>query len=277
MLVTGNLLLSGCVGLGVSVEGNQEMTLSNPRINVQKNGLDPEENPAPWIKSEDLLYYWGEPDKKKQMEDGSVLWKYKFGLRWNGIGTLLGVIPLPLMLPVGKDYIEFKIENDWIVSATTKQNAQTAVYGCVFILLVPHGSPGADCEFGAVTQDKWKNSFLNRPHTVYRIKVANQRNDSLTLVFRARNVEEERLEEHSFVLKPKETRHILADGHGEELAVTSPLGKKIARQLRPDALNPKTHFNTSLFYLITDTQIVPVPVKYWDNWRSQIKNIIGSP
>lgn len=58
-----------------------------------------------------LAKYWGAPDEITHQDDGREVWEYKQGLRWNG-AVVAFIIPVPLILPVGNNHIEFTFDSD---------------------------------------------------------------------------------------------------------------------------------------------------------------------
>jgi hypothetical protein len=85
------------------------------------------------------MNYWGTPDKLKQIGDGVERYVYKFGTRWNGLYGFVWFIPIPLVVPVGKDYIEFTIKDNVVVSALMKDQG-SAELACMW--LFPHMENG---------------------------------------------------------------------------------------------------------------------------------------
>ncbi|MDH3280931.1 MAG: hypothetical protein OEQ18_07355 [Gammaproteobacteria bacterium] len=272
ILITSAVFLSGCAGLGVAVRGNYEAAMTNPRINVEKGGLW-EGGSKPWLKSEDLLKYWGVPDRTEQTDTRTQLWRYNFEIRWNGIGVLVVIVPIPLIVPVGRDYIEFRIENDWVVSARSKEDSWIAMYGCV-TSGIPHAA-GTECHFGVEPDSGRGQRFLHKPHSVYKTRVVNGTDSAVTIIHTTRNIEANRFVEDRFILEPRQSRHILSNGHGEEIAVITVDGKKTARRPGEDFFIKDRRKDSSIVYLIADNRIISVPVKYWDNWETHLQEIMN--
>lgn len=267
-LVTATICLSGCAGLGVVAFGDEESTIANPRISVEKGGLDSEDRSAPWTKAEDLLKSWGTPDKLEQTNTKTQLWTYHLGIRWNGIVVVAVIIPIPLIVPVGSDYIEFRIENDWVVSARTMEDAWLSMYGCVF-LLGPHSV--AHCQFGPDTE-KRVSKFVNGPIDTYRIKIINAATSPVTIVY-GNDAEIPSTEDH-FTLEPYQSRHILSRGLREEIAAMTADGQKLVRRPRRD-FRSKQAVDSSLLYFVADNRIILAPMKYWDGWEAHLQEIIS--
>jgi hypothetical protein len=61
----------------------------------------------------DLLTAWGEPGAKRSA-GGDEIWTYERNRRWAGV-VLLPVVPVPLLLPVAHDRVEFRFRGDTLV------------------------------------------------------------------------------------------------------------------------------------------------------------------
>jgi hypothetical protein len=181
------------------------------------------------------------------------------------------IVPIPLIAPVGRDYIEFRVENDWVVSARTKEDSWIAMYGCV-TTAIPH-SAGTECHFGVDPDSRRGRTFLDKPHSAYRTKVVNGTGSAATIIHTVRN-DENRLVEDSFILEPGQSRHILSNGYGEEIAAITADGKKTARRPGQDFYVKGRHVDSSMLYLIAGNRIISVPVKYWDDWEIHLQEII---
>ena len=273
LLPAGTIFLSGCAGLGVAVLGNDEAVVSNPRIGV-KGALRPESGATPWIKSADLMKFWGPPDRMEQAGRGVQLWRYNFGIRWNGIVPVIAVVPIPLIAPMGSDYVELRIENDFVVSARAMEHHVNAMYGCA-VVIGPH--VGAGCKFGALSeQEKGQKTFLKSTDT-YKISVVNGTDGPVTITYtnRTRSNDKNHSSEDHFVLVSGETRHFLSQGGREELAAVMSDGRKIVRRPVPDILR-RRDTDSSLFYLIASNRILLMPSEYWNNWEGHLEEIIDS-
>jgi len=267
-------LLSGCAGIGVGVLGNAEATVTNPRISFVRGELHRTGRPVPWTKAEDLLKYWGPPDRIKRAGARTEMWTYDAGPRWNGIGLLVAIVPIPLMLPVGTNHIEFHIQDDWVMSAAALEHEWIATYGCVLVLL-PHGN--SVCHFGSFPANERALKAFDVRNTVYRIRVVTETAQPVTIIFTYRDAQTARESDDRFDLAPKQSKHILVAGHGQSLSATLPNGTTVVRRTRPDALNEERNADNSLFYLITGDRIVPVPTKHWDDWEAHVGEIRRIP
>ncbi len=265
-LILTTVFVSGCMGLGVGLLGNDEETVKNPHIH-EKGILT--EGSTPWVNAEDLHRYWGSPDSLEHTSQAAELWQYNFGLRWNGVGLLVAFIPLPLMIPVGHEYIEFGIENGLVVKARTKEHTWIAMYGCA-ASAIPHAA-GAECIFEN-KPERPSSSFspINHPGqgVTYKINVINATNSTVT-IFHTNKLF--RSKETRFTLEPHQSRHILSDSWGETVAINSD-AKTLTHKGGPFY---SYIFDSSIFYLIIGDHIFPVPPKYWNNWETHIEEIIN--
>ena len=113
------LACSGCVGFGWV--GPTRAAFENPQDLTQDRGSFSSGAGRAPLKSETLELYWGAPDSVDQFDNGSERWTYTFGLRWAGV-VLVPFIPIPLLLPVGQDWVSFDIEDGNVVFAHAKRN-----------------------------------------------------------------------------------------------------------------------------------------------------------
>lgn len=258
--ISSTVFLSGCVGLGVGFLGNDQHDLKNPRIRLSKTDVSSVEGSAPWITSEDLRRYWGPPDSVERIPQGNEQWQYNFGRRWNGIGLLVAFVPLPLMIPVGHEYILFTIENGQVVKATTKEDNWIAMYGCV-ASAIPHAG-GAKCTFGSQTN---KTRFIADPHP-FKIRVTNAMNEDVSIVHTHKVFISD---VPPFTLGPRESRTILHHFLGE-IVVKTRNGTTLAYAGGPLGAYRS---DSTIYYLIIENHVFPIAPKYWDNWESHIEEI----
>jgi len=258
-----SVFLSGCVGLGAGVLGNDEQNIRNPSIQLAKGVVSTTKGSAPWISAEDLLRYWGPPDSIERASQGREQWQYNFGRRWNGLGLLVAFVPLPLMIPVGHEYIRFTIENGLVVKATTKEDAWVAMYGCV-MSAVPHAA-GTECTFGLQTNN---TRFVGDRHP-FKIRVINATDSTVSIVHTDRVFVSQVT---PFTLAPRESRNVLNHFLGEILARNTD-GKVLTYVGGPPSAYT---FDSSISYLIINDHVFPIPPKFWDNWEAHIKEFVES-
>lgn len=265
--ILSTVFLSGCVGLGVGILGNDEHNLKNPHIQLSKDSISSTEGITPWITSEDLRRYWGPPDSVEHLSGGNEQWQYNFGRRWNGIGLLVAFVPLPLMIPVGHEYIRFTIEEGQVVEATTKEDYWIAMYGCVASGIMH--AVGADCTFG---RQSHTTRFINDSQLL-KISFTNAMNKELYIVQLYNS------DVKPITLAPGETRIILRYFFGGttiewgDTAIKDKEGKTLATLGRTPSANT---YDSTISYLIIDNHAFPIPPKYWGSWEDHIKEITKS-
>lgn len=266
VLLLGSVFLSGCVGLGVGVLGDNERNISNPHIRIEKGIVGRTEGAAPWITGDDLLRYWGPPDSIERTAQGDAQWQYNFGRRWNGVGLLVAFIPLPLLMPVGHEYILFTINQGLVVKATTKEDDWIAMYGCL-ISAIAHAQ-GSDCVFGREAKE---TRFVGDV-PLFKIRVINATNGAVSVA--RTDKEHGRVSQAPpFTLGPRESRNILDHFLGE-IAVKNAAGKTLSYAGREA---PKAYAaDAAVAYLIIDDHVFPIPPTHWDNWESQLKEFTSS-
>lgn len=112
-----SLLLQGCVG--IIVGGRDTTTIKSPSINpiVALEGVGQgshgTEHTSEWLKSN-----WGSPASVKTVPgSGAERWTYDFtGHCWVGVMPVV-IIPIPLMVPMGREKVVFQIEDGRVISA----------------------------------------------------------------------------------------------------------------------------------------------------------------
>jgi len=111
MSASGTLLLalliasSGC--LGVASFGNHSGSTSAPGIS-SKPGRLLDGSAAHVVSDTELRSAWGEPDEVTILGDGTERWTYVGGLRWNGVVLFAAIIPIPLLVPVGRELVTIR-------------------------------------------------------------------------------------------------------------------------------------------------------------------------
>ena len=100
------LVLPGCVGVGIVGSTRRERRLKD----VFFREVQP-------IHTQVVLDRYGEPDRVEKAADGTEVWTYKSHVRWSGV-VLCVVIPIPLVLPVGRESTSFTVRDGVVVSAS---------------------------------------------------------------------------------------------------------------------------------------------------------------
>ena len=135
--------LAGCAGFAADWIGSDEAAVTNPILSHknERGYLEPVSHAIPKVHADELRKSWGPPDKLSRLDRGGELWRYDFGLRWNGAYVLVLIVPLPLLVPVGYEYVEFTVENNLVTRVDTKEHNTQVSVGCV-VAFVGHYSPG---------------------------------------------------------------------------------------------------------------------------------------
>jgi hypothetical protein len=143
-------LCGGCVG--VVVTGDSGAAVNGPNISKEKGyiGHTPLA-PDTYVTETELLQYWGTPDEVKFNDKGQKQLLYKRNaFRWNGI-TLMVIIPIPLIIPVGHDFLLFTVENGNVASAYMKNNSgELGLYCWIGPLFHPADWCNARANIGAI-------------------------------------------------------------------------------------------------------------------------------
>jgi hypothetical protein len=125
--------LPGCVAIGFY--GTHAVETTHVEELLPKRTL-----PAGGITTFFIMDTFGDPNSKTILGPNSEEWIYTYDLRLNGVVLVL-LLPIPLAIPVGHEYLSLTIENGIAVSAkSVKQSGVEYIYGCI---------PGACFDFGA--------------------------------------------------------------------------------------------------------------------------------
>jgi len=118
-----SILAQGCVGIVVrGIEGQTfeparvaEMPAiyavgSSPSIGKEPKTEDPT---TVWLKE-----HWGQPSQVSRLTRPAQgeLWTYDFGRKWCGVMPCI-VVPIPLLLPIGRERVVFYIREGSVVKA----------------------------------------------------------------------------------------------------------------------------------------------------------------
>ncbi|EEF61513.1 hypothetical protein Cflav_PD4191 [Pedosphaera parvula Ellin514] len=128
------LLIQGCVGIGVSKTRNE--AFQNPKISdvAYVSGLSHTDASqtnvvvytATWLEN-----HWGRPARITHVgvDSQTEVWTYKFDIIWNGVTPVL-LVPIPIILPVGREQIQFVLQDGRVVSAKEhKEQSFGGAYG----------------------------------------------------------------------------------------------------------------------------------------------------
>jgi hypothetical protein len=121
MLALCATMQEGCVGLGAWTLGSRTESSETPHIYRMRGAVDVRgESREGDIKTgAEVRTSWGEPDQVLVRDDGKEEWTYKTkGWRWNGVVLYAVVVPLPIMIPWGTQYVSVLVNNGQIESAT---------------------------------------------------------------------------------------------------------------------------------------------------------------
>jgi hypothetical protein len=127
-----SLCAQGCVGVVTWGMKNQTfepaMVLRKPSVDAVSRapGGNTENPSALWLEA-----HWGQPSHTNQVTGPQQfeLWTYNFGRRWCGIMPCI-IVPIPLVLPVGRERVVFYIRDGRVTHAeVTKLGGYQIVAG----------------------------------------------------------------------------------------------------------------------------------------------------
>ena len=154
------LLLQGCVGIGL--RGDVTSVIDHPVIG-DKGTLYIGENLSKHTSKQELRSRWGQPDYIDFTDDISERWDYILGYRWNGLEIMAVVLPLPLLVPVGREHIYFFFTNEEMMHSEILTDDLRFYAGC-YLFILHAENPGCETEMlPRVVQNKILN--VSKPTT----------------------------------------------------------------------------------------------------------------
>jgi hypothetical protein len=136
------LLTQGCVGLGVIK--TQSETFHDPFVGCQPGvyALAPRQTNTVVYTDSWLKANWDTPTSIKHTGAGDQdeIWVYKFGLAWNGVVPIV-LIPIPLVLPTGKEQVQFALHQGHVISGTQcRSHSAGGAFGFTFFHTLEFGA-----------------------------------------------------------------------------------------------------------------------------------------
>lgn len=122
------ITLSSCIGF--IAHGRSTRQIEQPYLTQERRSVKYPENNHSYTPT-DVEQLWGAPDKKKTISPNTEAWVYNDNseLRWTGIILLAVLIPVPIMVPTGRDGTELYFERGRLESAVIKKYK----YGYFFV------------------------------------------------------------------------------------------------------------------------------------------------
>jgi len=103
---------AGCAGIGGFAVGDRQ-TATTPNSEFVS-----EDWPSGWSTRSKLLSEKGPPKSTQSSPNGCEVLEYDAGPSWSGLGIYLIVVPIPLMLPSGRQSDRFYVAEEEIVGRT---------------------------------------------------------------------------------------------------------------------------------------------------------------
>jgi hypothetical protein len=139
------LLLFGC-GIGVAPWGDRQETFEYPNMQVlnRKGGIyagsyivkngQIVKNTSGIKHVKEITQYWGEPDRRLQVDKNTERWEYSLDrYRWHGALLHILFIPIPVLIPFGNYYSTLLIHDSQIVSGANVRSGPTSAFFCGFM------------------------------------------------------------------------------------------------------------------------------------------------
>ncbi len=108
------MTLSGCVGITAVTGERREFPCQRSKAKISET--------------------MGEPYRIDSGEGAQEVWRYRNGLKWRGVFVSLLVIPVPLLLPVGRDDRTFMFEGDSCRSEVVEKDMPERPFMCGWMM-----------------------------------------------------------------------------------------------------------------------------------------------
>ena len=172
------IFLQGCWAGTVNI-GEVLYKIESPKIYISEENLMIEKSHEEIENVTSLLGYLGNPKTINKIDSDLEVWRYKLdsdwikiktdsiykeekhGLTYSGTVVIINILPLPFVVPVGSDEIEFIIKKNKIISTQIKTSGAT---GDCFCGIIPGVLKKCDCE------DYQKNIILDKIILIKKIK-----------------------------------------------------------------------------------------------------------
>lgn len=125
--ILASSVLSGCVGVAVGTYGTFESESESFKLTDKRNefgyGMADEV-----ITKEHLMELWGAPNEIFSAGSCEVLTYYD-GYTWSGVGAFFVVVPVPLLVPSGRDENRFYFRNGEALGLVREYGEVTGMFG----------------------------------------------------------------------------------------------------------------------------------------------------
>ena len=112
---------SGCVG--AAYLGSHHGEVEFPSVGADVGDLS--EGDAKHVATAEVVRRnWGAPDRVETRADGTERWSYYGPLRWKGLLIYAVVLPIPLLVPVGRERASIVFRDDVAVSGDAIASAE---------------------------------------------------------------------------------------------------------------------------------------------------------
>ena len=107
-------IFQGCIGIGILGIGDRSNPAKVPTLSHKKRLIPYQDAP---LSSDYVISQWGEPNHREQIDGGGEIWEYRGNnLRWHGV-IPMALLPIPLVVPFGHDYVTLVIQDGQVRSA----------------------------------------------------------------------------------------------------------------------------------------------------------------
>ncbi|ACR12306.1 putative lipoprotein [Teredinibacter turnerae T7901] len=142
-------VLQGCVGLAVGTYGTFESERSLVNISNEKNTFN-YPGSTELLTKDQLLSAWGAPESIVK-EGRCEIITYHNGYSWSGVGAFVFVVPIPILLPTGKEKNKFYFIDGEFVRLVSEYGEVAAAFGFMC------GSNECGAQAGPVNNERTRN------------------------------------------------------------------------------------------------------------------------
>lgn len=140
--------MTGCAGIGGMLSISHTQSIDNPSISKDYGRISSDKHcdGSKPINAYTLKIFWGLPDSINILGDNKAEWVYKasrYNLEssskaWRGLFLLIGIVPVPLALPIGAEEIRILLE-DGVVKNAYSEESQDLILGFLLFCMGPDG------------------------------------------------------------------------------------------------------------------------------------------
>ncbi len=127
-VVVPALLISGCLLIGI--RGPKEFVLERPYVGTIWGEGTAKQYSDRVHEAEFLREVWGAPNTVESIRPGTERWTYTHGWKLPGLMLIVGIVPVPAYIPLGRERASFIVERGQLVRATGTETRTLTGVAC---------------------------------------------------------------------------------------------------------------------------------------------------